>query len=129
MPHICTDPRQALWSGQTQGDRKADAAWTGHDVGVIITDEESRELVTQGNNVKKLMQHHASYNAFPATGWYEGNDPEDEDTTAPDQPAAYSDGSVRPSKPIWASSAAIGVYWPNKQAAKNKVAWSRRNDE
>ena len=42
--------------------------WIGVGVGEPMTHEEQQRLISQGDNIYKLMLHHASYEALPAGG-------------------------------------------------------------
>ena len=73
-----------------------------------MSETERLSLTGQGHTLHLLMLHRASYNAFPS------NDERTEDApatneSAPDQPSVYTDGSVRPPRPPWMTSAAIGA--------------------
>ena len=118
VPHVCTDPQQALWGGTARGLNRWESAWIGHGIGGNLTPGQRRTLVDQGKTIHALMLHHAAYDAVTLNNRTEESDGAatwTEEGEAPDQPTVFTDGSVRPPMPTWISSSAIGAYWPASQ--------------
>ena len=146
-PHVCTDPRKAFWGATPNNLSRADLKWVGVGVGAhhVPADEDRNRLIQQGDTIYRLMLHHATYEPLPFQGWYqeqcdgsanaEGEAAGEPQTANPDAaacvegevpaqaPTVYTDGSVRPTRPEWLTTAGIGAYWPRDNAPIEGADW------
>ena len=144
-PYVCTGPQKAFWGGSPDTLSRHERIWIGMGVGEQhLTHADQRKLISQGETIYNLMLHHAPYDPLPLHGWYhaphedEAKDPGDvegqpdtsepgdmvrEGRDAPQDPTVFTDGSVRPARPAWLTTAGIGAYWPRSSSPIAEADW------
>ena len=132
-PHVHTDPHKPLWGGDPHELGRGASAWIGVGTGGQYLENESdrSHIIAQGDTIYKLMSHHASYEPLPVSGWISALPSPDDDAngdaegeseaTEPrttiagegrdvaKRPTVFTDGSVKPARPAWLTTAGIGA--------------------
>ena len=117
-------------------------------VGIEHLPDDSNSTIAADGTLYDLLRRLEAFDPLPEQGWlvadpggllpgratgpgksHRFGSPEREETAAPDEPTVYTDGSIRPTRPAWATHAAIEIYWPMAQPTLADADWIQYGGE